>query len=220
MGFNLIAIDQWDRKEYFEHYLNQARCTYSLTTDIDITVLKAKLSSRNIKLYPVLLHMLATVVNQHREFRTCFGADGQLGVWDKMSPCYTVFHADDTTFSNLWTEYCGDFALFYQRYLADIREYGDSRQFFPQGEERPDTFPVSCLPWVSFTGFNLNIYTEGTYLLPIFTIGKYSARDEKILLPLAIQAHHAVCDGFHTARFVNELQSLADNCENWLPPAE
>ncbi len=32
------------------------------------------------------------------------------------------------------------------------------------------------------------------------------AENGKYLLPLAIQVHHAVCDGFHVCRFVNELQ--------------
>ena len=33
----------------------------------------------------------------------------------------------------------------------------------------------------------------------------------KIILPLAIQVHHAVCDGFHICRFVNELQELINS---------
>lgn len=67
-------------------------------------------------------------------------------------------------------------------------------------------FNVSCIPWTSFTGFNLNLQQGYDYLLPIFTIGKYFSDDNKIMLPLAIQVHHAVCDGFHLSRFVNELQ--------------
>lgn len=42
----------------------------------------------------------------------------------------------------------------------------------------------------------------------IDTLGKYYEEDGKILLPLAVQVHHAVCDGFHICRFVNELQEL------------
>ncbi len=29
-------------------------------------------------------------------------------------------------------------------------------------------------------------------------------------LPLAVQVHHAVCDGFHVSRLINELQSWLD----------
>ncbi|MBD1378652.1 CatA-like O-acetyltransferase [Metabacillus arenae] len=37
MKFHLIDIDKWKRKPYFEHYLNQVTCTFSITATIDIT---------------------------------------------------------------------------------------------------------------------------------------------------------------------------------------
>lgn len=37
-------------------------------------------------------------------------------------------------------------------------------------------FNVSCIPWSSFTGFNLNLQNGYDYFLPIFTIGKYFFR--------------------------------------------
>lgn len=65
---------------------------------------------------------------------------------------------------------------------------------------------VMFAPWTSFDGFHLNLQKGYAYLLPIFTIGKFYKENETYLLPLAIQVHHAVCDGFHVCRFVNELQ--------------
>jgi chloramphenicol O-acetyltransferase type A len=56
----------------------------------------------------------------------------------------------------------------------------------------------------------------GSYLLPIFTIGKFIEQGEKTFMPLALQVHHSVCDGFHTGRFVNALQTLEDNYDEWL----
>ncbi len=29
MKFNLIDIENWSRKTYFEHYLNNVRCTFA-----------------------------------------------------------------------------------------------------------------------------------------------------------------------------------------------
>ena len=46
------------------------------------------------------------------------------------------------------------------------------------------------------------------YLLPIFTFGKYYEDGGKYYIPLSIQVHHAVCDGFHVCRFLDELQDL------------
>ena len=51
---------------------------------------------------------------------------------------------------------------------------------------------------------------DGKFLLPIFTMGKCFERDGKHLLPLSIQVHHAVCDGYHVGLFVEKLQSKID----------
>lgn len=69
MIFNPIAIDNWSRKPYFEHYLNNVRCTFSMTANIDITRLLSELKKKGIKLYPALIHMISTIVNRHNEFR-------------------------------------------------------------------------------------------------------------------------------------------------------
>ena len=71
-------------------------------------------------------------------------------------------------------------------------------------------FNVSCIPWSSFTGFNLNLQNGYDYFLPIFTIGKYFSDGGKMRLPLAVQVHHAVCDGYHLSRFMNGLQTWMD----------
>lgn len=64
------------------------------------------------------------------------------------------------------------------------------------------------IPWLSFEGFNLNLQQGYDYLKPIFTMEKYVKTEHGTFLPLAIQVHHAVCDGFHVARFVEALQAL------------
>jgi len=216
MIFNPIELDKWSRKPYFEHYLHQVRCTFSMTVNMDITRLRLDVKRKEMKLYPVLIYMIATVVNQYQEFRTCFDTDGRLGYWDRMSPSYTIFHNDDKTFSSIWTKYREDFDTFYRHYLDDMDRYGRVKGFMTKSNEPPNTFPISSIPWVSFTGFNLNINSEGAYLLPIFTMGKFFEQDGKILMPLSGQFHHAVCDGYHAGLLFNELQILADTWEQWL----
>lgn len=217
MIFHPIDMNAWKRKLYYEHYLHKVKCTFSMTANIDITLLRAELKSRGIKLYPALIHMLSTVVNRHREFRMAHDSAGNVGYWESMSPNYTIFHADDKTFSSIWTPYHEDFHAFYMSYLADQGEYGGIKHFTPKPHEPANTFPISSVPWVSFTGFNLNIYDDGTYLVPIFTFAKYFSQADRIMLPLAVQMHHAVCDGYHASLLFQELQALADDCMNWLP---
>ena len=50
------------------------------------------------------------------EFRMSLNAEGLPGYYDILHPCFTVFHEDTDTFSNLWTEYCEDRHTFYSTY--------------------------------------------------------------------------------------------------------
>ncbi len=207
MNFELIDRNIWDRKEYFEHYFKDVPCTYSISTKIDI----ARIKEKKQRLYPTMLYCLSTIVNRHSEFRTAINEQGELGVYDEMSPCYTIFHKDTEMFSNLWTEYVPNFEDFCALYRDDIQKYGEQKGIIGKPNVPQNTFTVSMIPWTVFDGFHLNLQKGYDYLLPIFTMGKYYPENGRILLPLAIQVHHAVCDGFHICRFINELQELVNN---------
>ncbi|MCF6409575.1 type A chloramphenicol O-acetyltransferase [Pseudalkalibacillus salsuginis] len=216
MRFNLIDRENWDRTEYFEHYLSQ-KCTYSLTANIDITTLLEQLRNKGIKLYPAFIYMVTRIVNAHEEFRTCFNDEGDLGYWDHMIPSYTIFHDDNKSFSSLWTAFSNEFLVFYKNYNDDITRYSNAKGLFTKDNEPENCFPISSIPWVSFTSFNLNINDDHDFLLPIITSGKYFNQENKTLLPVSLQVHHAVCDGYHAGTFIEELQQLANNFHDWLP---
>ena len=78
-----------------------------------------------------------------------------------------------------------------------------------------NTFDISSIPWVSFTGFSLHMRDGWKNLLPIVTLGRYREIQGRTTMPLAIQIHHAAADGFHTARLVQELQELFSD-PSWL----
>lgn len=206
MNFKIINKETWARKEYFEHYFSEVPCTYSMTVKLDIT----KIKNSNKKIYPTMLYFITKVVNNHSEFRTAFNMNGELGIFDEMLPCYTVFNQDTETFTNIWTEYSDDYDTFCKSYEKDIELFSSVKGMIAKPNVPPNHFPVSMIPWTTFEGFNLNLQKGYNYLLPIFTMGKYSEINGQYLMPLAIQVHHAVCDGFHISRFVNELQKLIE----------
>lgn len=199
MAFRLIDIDKWSRKEFYHHYINDVVCSYSMTVELDITNLQEK------KLYPAILWLLTDTVNAYEEFRTHLSSEG-VGIFDSMNPSYTIFNKENENFSVIWTEFSPDYNEFLERYIDDTERYKTSTAFYPKAQKPNNTFDVSMLPWVSFSSFNLNIHGDGKFLLPIFTMAKTFERDEKIFLPLSIQVHHAVCDGYHVSRFVDTLQ--------------
>ena len=204
MAFHLIDIDSWPRKEFYEHFINEVVCSYSLTVNLDITALKGE------RLYPAMIWLLTKTVNEMPEFRTSLTEEG-LGIYDSMHPMYTVFNKENKNFSGIWSYFSEEYAEFLKSYDADAREYSKSTRYAPKEGTPPNSFNISMAPWTTFTSFNINVYDEGKFLLPIFTMGKHFEQDGKHLLPLAIQAHHAVCDGYHIGLFVEKLQKHIDN---------
>lgn len=206
MEFERIQLDGLARREHFEHYRSQVPCTYSMTTKLDITALVEE----KVRLYPAMLYLLTRAVNRFPEFRMDFDSEGKLGVYSEMHPCYTIFHRDSETFSNLWTEYTEDYPAFCRAYERDLEQFGSNKSMMAKPGVPVNTFPVSMIPWESFDGFNLNLEKGYGYLLPIFTMGRYTRDNGRYLLPLSIQVNHAVCDGFHVCRFISALREMID----------
>ena len=119
---------------------------------------------------------------------------------------YTVFNKENKNFSGIWSYFSENYSEFLNNYESDVAKYSKSTRYTPKAGTPENAFNISMLPWVEFTSCNINVYDDGKFLLPIFTMGKFFDRDGKRFLPLAIQVHHAVCDGYHVGVFVEKLQ--------------
>ncbi len=52
MKFHVIDREDWNREQYFEYYL-KLKCTFSMTVNVDITMLLGEVYQKGIKFYPV-----------------------------------------------------------------------------------------------------------------------------------------------------------------------
>jgi chloramphenicol O-acetyltransferase type A len=215
MKFNKIDLENWKRNELFNHYLNQ-QTTFSITTEIDISDLHRVTKQKGYKFYPAFIFLVTSVVNSNKAFRTNFNSEGELGYWDKLDPMYTVFDNKSESFSGIWTNAKDNFKEFYDMYLSDVKTYNGTGKLFPKTPIPENTVSISMVPWTSFTGFNLNINNNTNYLLPIITGGKFINKGGSIYLPLSLQIHHSVCDGYHAGIFINSVQKLVENTADWL----
>ena len=212
MFFKEIDIENWRRKEYYEHFSRNVPCTVSLTTKIDITNIKRL----NLKVYPALIFALTKTVNELEEFRINKNSNGVLGVYETLYPCYAYLKEGNDLFTNLWSNSIKSYSEFYESYIFDTTKYGDSIKMVGKENIPENSFPISMIPWNSFDGFNLNLKNGYYYYLPIFTFGKFILEDKKCLIPLAIQVHHAVCDGFHLCRFIDRFQEIINDEKTFL----
>ena len=208
--FTLINTEKWARYEHFRHFMDDAPCSVWLTDDIDVTDLYSVCHNSGRSFYIAMLHTVSRVINAHDEFKLR-AVDSPAfpclmpAVWDRVDPVHNVFHEDSETYTSTFTLYDPDFVTFYRNAEDDIlRARRLKVMSVPAGE---NTFEASCVPWRHFTSVGAS--TESIPLAPIVAWGKFTEKDGRKLLPLSIQINHAAADGFHLARFLNEVEEIS-----------
>lgn len=208
--------ENWERAEHFAYYQNTVFTRYNLNAEIDVTETNARRRELGLHFYPVFLWLVMNTINRWKEMRMVTDGEGHPCYWDYCDPVYPIFHEDDHTFSDLWTEWNPDFAAFYLAVRADMERYGDVHGVKAR-ENQPQNFtPVSMAPWLSFTGHGTDVFTAPQQLFPVIVGGKMFERDGRTLLPLSISCNHAAADGWHSSQVLLEIERTAAHPEEWM----
>lgn len=209
MNYKIVDLNQWERGELFQFYIDKMRIVMSLTVDVDVAPLAAFAKKSGLKFYPLMIWVVSKVVNSHEEFKYSWDAEGNLIQWDVLSPSYADFHKEDENFTKMATPFSEDLFEFHSRFVQDRKTYRNVRAVV---ENQPKNFfDVSCLPWVRYRHFDVHVFDEGKFLAPVITWGKYEEEHGKLVMPLTMNIHHAVADGFHLSRFFKEVQRRIDS---------
>jgi len=145
-----------------------------------------------------------------------FDHNDRLGYWDVCHPSYTIFHADDKTFSDIWTEYQDDFSVFYPQAIADLENFKDVKGIKAKPNRPANFSPISAVPWLSFTGYSNDTFSESKMLFPVTTFGKYFKRHQRMLIPFSVFVNHAVADGYHTCKLIADIQQFFGESPLWM----
>ena len=76
-----------------------------------------------------------------------------------------------------------------------------------------DVFQCSAMPWVAYTHISHTNSGKKDNATPLFAWGKYYEKDDKIRIPVSVQAHHSFVDGLHIGQFAEKLQVFFDSCQ-------
>lgn len=210
MSFQLIDYDNWKRKSHFEGISQKDPSLISMTVPINITRLKKYLTNHSMRLYPVLIACISMVINRFDEFKMALDDNFNLGVYDTIHPSYTIFHKDDCTFSCIYTAIQNDVHSFYNAIVQDMEVFGSLKGFETRVAPK-NSFPISCIPWVTYTGYSIIELKEKKSVAPYVIIGRYNCQNSEIHLPITMQVSHSVADGYHVCMFFQELQKLLNS---------
>ncbi|GAK05573.1 LOW QUALITY PROTEIN: chloramphenicol acetyltransferase [Geomicrobium sp. JCM 19037] len=215
MNFQPINMEQWHRKEYFNHYTKQ-QTSFSMTVDVNVKTLRDAAKQHRYQFYPAFIYAVTKAINKQQAFRMTM-QDGELGYWDTSSRCIRCLMSTSIRFlTSGQGGALGHFPSFHEAYVQDVYAHSKKGVMFPKTPIPENVFPLSMIPWVTYSSFQLHVGNAGNYLAPIVTAGRYEEREHQLFMPVSLHVHHGVADGYHAATFFTDLQHAANTAQDWL----
>lgn len=75
-------------------------------------------------------------------------------------------------------------------------------------EVRQNEVHYSAILWVKFTSLSHSRNYSNEYSCPKFSFGKITLKNGKRTMPVSINVHHALMDGYHVGLFIEKFQKL------------
>ena len=207
MDIELIGIGTYNRAEHFEHFMKHS-CSITISTNIDISMLRKYIRRMKFKTYPVLIWVVSNAVNAVPECRTMIDCNGRLARYKKIDPAYIAWNDETNSIYCLSTPFTSNINEFYKNCVQDI-DKNRNKGMFPQGKAPSNTFSISASSKIQFTSMSINVHKMP--LTPIITLGRIYTKWFKSYLPISIQVNHACCDGYHITRILEEINKTIKN---------
>ncbi|MGD2253023.1 MAG: chloramphenicol acetyltransferase [Anaerolineales bacterium] len=198
-----IDMNTWPRRQHFEFFRAFDHPHFSICANLELPAFDIFVRQRSLSLNVSIVYVLARAANAFPEFRYRI-RDNQVIEHEVFHPSTTILSTDNL-FSFCTIQYAEDFSVFAQRAKEKIAHV--QQQFTLADEsEADDLLFMTSIPWLSFTSFTHPMHLQPADSVPRFAWGKTFPDGDSLKIPLSVQAHHALMDGLHVAKYFDEVQ--------------
>ncbi len=199
----LLNLDHYPRKAIYMAFRDREMPQLSVTAEVDITRLKAFLDETAYGFFLPMAYLAAVAANRIPAFRERI-VDGQLVEFEQCLPSFTVT-VEEGLFSFCDIQRLGLFGEFYL-HAKELMQHIKNTPDLAVADKHGRLF-ITNIPWGSFTAFT-HPYCKQYASIPIISFGKFRPHNGMLSLPVAVQAHHALVDGYHLGQFFEILTAL------------
>ena len=209
-----LDIQSWSRRDLFEFFRDYTNPYFNVCTQIDITELKEFVRSQRRTKISLALHYFALrAANEIEPFRYRL-KNGRIFVYDVVSGGTTVLLPNES-FGYAYFEYQRDFEKF-------VRDMGRAVEEIRTGTgelkptTRDDVIYHTTLPWISFTSFAHARNKGRGDSIPRIVFGKFRNENNRWMLPISVEVHHALMDGLHVGKYLSRLEEAFADPEKFI----
>lgn len=206
-----IDLENWPRKAHYEHFVHMSYPHFSVTADLDVSNFVAFTKANKLSFFRTMLYLTTRVANEFEPFRLR-SIEGRVYVYDSVHPSFTHLLRDDL-YSYVRIPYNEN----YKQFITDIETYIEAHLGEVDVEDRTDINElifVTSLPWLKFNDIQHPIGMNPVDSIPRICWGKYEEDYKgRLMMPLSVQANHALMDGLHLSQYFMKLEKLLKSPE-------
>ena len=204
MKRRVIDLTGDPRRAHFDYFRGMQNPMAGVTVNVDATGLVEACRAKGLSFYLAFIHLSTLAANDVPELRRRI-VNGDVVEYDACgsshieplpdgSYCYcTLYHDMD------WAEYFP--------YAEAERKRCAEAASIDEDEDVDGLYFVTCLPWLHYAQL-IQPTAGGDESNPRISWGRYEPDWRgRLMLPVTLMAHHALCDGIHIARFYEALDA-------------
>ena len=207
---SLLDLENWNRKEHFEHFSKMEEPFFGVTVEIDCT--KAYQTAKNLKtsFFIFYLHKTLVAVNSIENFKYRI-SEGKIYINDCIDVSATIGR-EDGTFGFSFIEYNADFKIFESNALTEIERIQKTSGLFTRSFDDDNLIHFSAIPWLNFTSLSHARSYSYPDSCPKISFGKMmTSKTGKKTMAMSVHVHHGLMDGLHVGQFVDLFQELMND---------
>jgi len=209
-----LDLANWARRDLFEFFIGFDKPYFNICARLDITNLLALLRRRaNVSVSLAYHYFALRIANEIEPFRYRL-REGKVIVHDVINGGTTVLLANDS-YTFAYFDYEEDFEKFVLEAGRAVKEAQTGNHPF-KPTNRDDTVYFTVLPWVSFTSFSHARNWGREDSVPRIAFGKFTKENDRILLPISVEVHHALMDGLHVGQYLARLEEALKKPEDYI----
>lgn len=203
--YEVIDESTWERAMHCMVFRNSIEPAFCVTFEADVTEFKNKVKEEGLSFTLAMVYAVCKCANEVEALRYRF-LDGKVVLYERIDTAFTYLNKETELFKVVNVPFIENLS----EYVALATKTAEGQQEYFTGPLGNDVFQCSPMPWVTYTHISHTNSGKKDNATPLFDWGKYYEKDERVLIPISIQAHHSFVDGIHIGQFVDALQKFFD----------
>lgn len=208
-----IDVETWKRKKHYHCFKNLDYPHFSICANLAITPFYSFIKKNNLSFFKTFIYLATKTANDIKEFHYRIRKD-LIVEHEIIHPSFTMMTKQEV-FNFCTTTYSESFPGF----IRDTTTKMTMASIAVNLEDdlgRDDLIYMTSIPWISFTSITHPIHMSPTDSIPRIAWGKYLNENDKIIIPLSVQVHHALADGAHVGQYFTLIQDYLNHPEEIL----